>query len=698
MYVRHEDADGGPFFFVYLDDHHWAIQEHESGSHEDDVYVICKDAAPHPGAVRSTWQTVSDNGRFKPDKGVSITVPGEVPAFLDRTLPKGEPNPAWTLEGLKHGKPLSHVTVKSTEFDGWAQYQHVLPGDEVISLNGKDVNKMSFEEFEETLHHRPLKVRLKKGKAQYPEDKHQSKHAGSLESLIAQRKAEDAGVGPTHENKERAAQQVQHVSIHELDELRHVQVPSHNMQRLMEVVHLILDGRHCAVPDLEMAMETFKSEMFAHRIRAHDCAGLIQEPELMTFLLEEYFDGPNKLSLERVSEDGRTAAALYGWAACLLGQNVDLPRPPAPHPHPSPGYDYSGHFHHLDQTQPRASHGFPGGYPGDHAYHPPTPHHPTHATMHHPDHHGAHAPHGWSKGKGKGHVPGIPGHPGGKGHESRTEFIGRAGPDVVKNAAWGAAQAWGVHDKAAQPIAAGKLVKMKKSVEIGGRLYVGFWNERGQRDGYGVLRGADGAVYAGQWEHDERWGRGVLYWDGGIFEGDWKKGHANGPGVVHFDNGDTFSGLYLEDRKHGRGIYRWANGATEEGEYVAGLREGRHVWKHADEIWSIAYKNGVVVRALRSDVDEAAMPEATEGHPLKPNSGVTMEQPDEKLQQRVLLKGANAVASGKAKAKKGAGKGAVGEESGAEDADEAKGKAGAKAKAGAKRGAVLSKSKARAKG
>lgn len=133
--------------------------------------------------------------------------------------------------------------------------------------------------------------------------------------------------------------------------------------------------------------------------------------------------------------------------------------------------------------------------------------------------------------------------------------------------------------------------------KLTGRMYMGFRNERGQRDGYGVMHGRDGTTYAGQWAHEQREGQGALIFGGGVFEGQWVQGRVHGDGVVNFKNGDVFRGRYRWNQKHGRGVYRWADGAEEVGEYVEGKKHGWHSWRYRTEAWDILYEKGLVVAA-----------------------------------------------------------------------------------------------------
>jgi len=137
-----------------------------------------------------------------------------------------------------------------------------------------------------------------------------------------------------------------------------------------------------------------------------------------------------------------------------------------------------------------------------------------------------------------------------------------------------------------------------------GKLYMGFRNNDGGKEGFGIMRCTDGVIYNGQWKGDKRHGHGTLFFAGGVFEGQWVDGLTQGPGKIHHKCGDVFEGQYVDNKKCGHGIYRWKDGAVEEGEYKNNLKHGWHVLKRDDEIWDMQYvENGVVCARLRGSDD-----------------------------------------------------------------------------------------------
>ena len=157
---------------------------------------------------------------------------------------------------------------------------------------------------------------------------------------------------------------------------------------------------------------------------------------------------------------------------------------------------------------------------------------------------------------------------------------------------------------------AGNQKVAQKSSEQSGRIYMGFRDGQGQRNGYGVMQVDDGTTYTGQWCGSKREGYGTLFFKGGVFEGQWLQGSAHGKGSIHFQNGDTFDGTYAHNKKSGHGVYTWAGGTRESGEYVEGQKDGVHLWRSASESWEVVYDKGALVATRRVDGGtEAQAPE-----------------------------------------------------------------------------------------
>jgi len=142
--------------------------------------------------------------------------------------------------------------------------------------------------------------------------------------------------------------------------------------------------------------------------------------------------------------------------------------------------------------------------------------------------------------------------------------------------------------------------------------YMGFRDQSGRRDGFGVCRGHDGNTYTGQWVGGRREGHGSLFFPGGVFEGKWVRGNAHGRGAVYFKNGDSFDGAYINNRKHGVGCYRWTDGAEERGDYCNGLKIGWHHWSRNGDRWELHYSGGNVNAARQVSRTASVQPAFSE--------------------------------------------------------------------------------------
>ena len=51
-----------------------------------------------------------------------------------------------------------------------------------------------------------------------------------------------------------------------------------------------------------------------------------------------------------------------------------------------------------------------------------------------------------------------------------------------------------------------------------------------------------------------------------------------------WDNGDTYTGNYVNGQRTGKGIYKWNTGASYEGDFVNAELDGKgtYIWKNGD--------------------------------------------------------------------------------------------------------------------
>ena len=88
-----------------------------------------------------------------------------------------------------------------------------------------------------------------------------------------------------------------------------------------------------------------------------------------------------------------------------------------------------------------------------------------------------------------------------------------------------------------------------------GALYVGMWANN-QANGNGYFFHADGDIYAGDWSEDKASGKGTyLHVDGAMYVGEWKMDQQTGYGKETWADGSSYSGNYLDGKKSGNGMY-----------------------------------------------------------------------------------------------------------------------------------------------
>jgi hypothetical protein len=108
-----------------------------------------------------------------------------------------------------------------------------------------------------------------------------------------------------------------------------------------------------------------------------------------------------------------------------------------------------------------------------------------------------------------------------------------------------------------------------------GAIYIGEWNQKGERHGKGVQIWNDGSKYEGYWRRDKANGKGrLIHADGDMYEGEWIDDKAHGKGVYLHTDGAKYVGEWKEDKQHGKGIETWPDGARYEGDYQSGKKHG----------------------------------------------------------------------------------------------------------------------------
>merc|ERR1712196_580984 len=88
VYQKEEDCEnGGPFYFVFVDDFVWAVKEMPTSNTDDELCAISEQTSAHHPAQCLQWMTfIPDEGRLAHDPGVHVRAVPVVANF-------GEDNP-----------------------------------------------------------------------------------------------------------------------------------------------------------------------------------------------------------------------------------------------------------------------------------------------------------------------------------------------------------------------------------------------------------------------------------------------------------------------------------------------------------------------------------------------------------------------------------------------------------------------------
>jgi hypothetical protein len=127
---------------------------------------------------------------------------------------------------------------------------------------------------------------------------------------------------------------------------------------------------------------------------------------------------------------------------------------------------------------------------------------------------------------------------------------------------------------------------------------------------------ADGGVYRGQWEGDQRQGHGVfMLANGGVYRGQWEGDQWQGHGALRtakiqvdgeIQQRDHY-GNFFEGRKHGRGVLIWDLGERKHVEHERGNERKSESVKFDDT--NSEYT--AVLRQAKDSEEEAQLAERT---------------------------------------------------------------------------------------
>ena len=104
--------------------------------------------------------------------------------------------------------------------------------------------------------------------------------------------------------------------------------------------------------------------------------------------------------------------------------------------------------------------------------------------------------------------------------------------------------------------------------------YTGYMKD-GDCDGWGVMRYADGRVYAGSWRESAWNGRGTVSWpDGDRLECDFVDSVTSGSGVYYWSDGSRYEGEFADNGINGRGVLYYPDGTSRSGVWEDGVLVG----------------------------------------------------------------------------------------------------------------------------
>jgi len=100
------------------------------------------------------------------------------------------------------------------------------------------------------------------------------------------------------------------------------------------------------------------------------------------------------------------------------------------------------------------------------------------------------------------------------------------------------------------------------------------------KEGRGEFKFLDGNTYDGMWKEDKMNGYGIYtYRNGNKYEGEFKDNKREGHGIFYWRNGSKYDGNFKANKKEGRGRYLNHRGDLYVGEFLNDKREGKFILK-----------------------------------------------------------------------------------------------------------------------
>ena len=131
------------------------------------------------------------------------------------------------------------------------------------------------------------------------------------------------------------------------------------------------------------------------------------------------------------------------------------------------------------------------------------------------------------------------------------------------------------------------------------------------RNGLDTVIYDNGDKYSGNWVNGKQDGRGTYTWAGGDkYEGDWKNGNRTGQGTYTWANGDKYEGDWKNSERTGKGAFTWADGRKYVGDFVDGTLEGEGIYTLLNgDIYEGKFENNNFVKSYK--VNESNIPTTT---------------------------------------------------------------------------------------
>ncbi len=111
----------------------------------------------------------------------------------------------------------------------------------------------------------------------------------------------------------------------------------------------------------------------------------------------------------------------------------------------------------------------------------------------------------------------------------------------------------------------------------------------------------NGDTYTGNYVNGQRTGKGIYKWNtGASYEGDFVNAELDGKGTYIWKNGDRYSGDWKDGSRTGKGTFTWADGTKYEGDFVDGKIEGEGIYTPVNgKILEGKFENNQLVKSYK---------------------------------------------------------------------------------------------------